>query len=486
VKRPSLSNSGLRPFALVLALVFLVSWIKIDPGGSSDSASSQTRQKSIDHPLSEEVKAVGNDQSGTIGRQAVDQQQGSDDHGSERFPSKPGLECRAGRNGGNTDKGVTGESIRLATTAVLDGAARSLLSDSVTGLRAVINKVNKAGGICGRRLDLTVVNDGFDAQAGLRILRSFMVEGYFALPVVPSAEGLGSAIEGGWIDRAGIPVVGTDGMRQEQYENELVWPVASATVTAMRVMAKYGRERRGAKSFAIVYDTHYQFGKEGKDAFVSQVKALGGNLVIAQPLQPSQSSYASEVNQFNTACGGGKCDMIAMLLLPDTAEKWMARSPARAATYTAAAQTLFTDSFAQKCVQKAGPSCDGIAVWTGYNPPIGSLATKPGISTYIDDVQALDPKVDVNNQFLEGAYLGMSVFVEALQKVGPDLTRARLRQVMDSMTHTTDLTSPLSWAPKKHAANVRSQSFSIVVSQGTFTGWRNDGTGFLLDPAFGG
>ena len=482
--RPSLlSNSGLRPFALVVGLVLLVSWIKLDPG--SPNATTELGQTGTENTVpvleneGEVIESTGEAPVGSNGTQKETQS------GGGLSTSKAGLECKPGRNGGPTDKGVTDRKIRLATTAVLDGEARSLLADSVTGMRAVINKVNRAGGICGRLLDLTVVNDSFDSSTGLRVLRSFMDENYFALPVVPSAEGLGSAITGGWVDRAGIPVVGTDGMRQEQYNSGWVWPVASATVTAMRVMAKYGYEKRGARTFAIVYDTHYQFGKEGKEAFVQQVKAMGGS-VVERPLEPSQNSYASEVNEFNANCGNDKCDMVAMLLLPDTAERWMVRSPARARLYTAAAQTLFTDNFAQNCVQKAGTACDGISVWTGYNPPIGALATKPGIATYISDVRAIDPKVDVNNQFLEGSYLGMSVFVEALRKTGPDLTRQRLRAVLDSMTYDTELTSPLTWGPEKHAANVRSQSFSIVVSQGTFTGWRNDGTGFVLDPAFGG
>ena len=61
-------------------------------------------------------------------------------------------------------------------------------------MKAVIDKVNRAGGVCGRLLDLRVVNDSFQADTGLRSIRSFIDEEYFALPVVPSAEGLGAAI----------------------------------------------------------------------------------------------------------------------------------------------------------------------------------------------------------------------------------------------------------------------------------------------------
>lgn len=389
------------------------------------------------------------------------------------------LACKAGQNGGATDIGVTADKIRLATTAVLDGPAASLLRDSVTGIKAVLDK---AGLICGRRLELKPPdNDSFDASRGQQYIRNYIdSKQYFALPVVPSAEGLSAALS--YINEAGMPVVGSDGLRIDQYSQTWVWPVAAATVSTMRIMAKVGKEQKGAQSFAIVWDSKYKFGVEGRNAFVSQVQALGGVIKADRQLDPDQPSYASEADAFNTICGGGQCDMVALLLLPDTAKKWMARNPAMGKLYTAGAQTLFTDRFGQDCVQAASERCHGLTVWTGYNPPIGPLASKPGVAGYVNDVRALNPSIDVRNQFLQGAYLGMSVFVEALKRVGPGLTRAALRAELDKMDYQTDLSSTLSWRPGNHWANASAQSFSMVVTQGTFNGWSHQ-TGFVRDPA---
>jgi branched-chain amino acid transport system substrate-binding protein len=481
-----MKNSGLRSFALIATVFLLLSWVRLDPGQQSRQVSSSA---------AEETAPESDDDLGVPGPEAVDELDPNSDPNAPdgagpnpklADPSK--LKCTASENGGATDKGVTSTRINLATTAVLDGPARTLLEDSPKAMKAVLDKVNRAGGICGRLLDLRVVNDSFQADIGLRSIRSFIDEGYFALPVVPSAEGLGSAIINGEIAKAKIPVIGTDGMRKEQYNEPHVWPVASATVTAMRVMAKYAYTKRGVKSFAIVYDEKYKFGVEGKEAFEAQVKALGGTLVPGATigLNPDDNSYASTINDFNTKCKDGKCDMVALLLLPETAKKWLQGGATFGARYTAGAQTLFTDRFAQDCVLLRGSECSGFAVWTGYNPPIGPLASKPGVAAYVNDVRALKPGIDVNNQFVEGAYLGMSVFVEALRRVGPNLTRERLKTVMDSMTFESDIASPLTWKEGKHSANVRSQSFSMSVSQGAFRGWSDEGTGFLLDPAFGG
>jgi ABC-type branched-subunit amino acid transport system substrate-binding protein len=490
-------TNGFKAFAAMAAFFLLISWLRLEPvssGRSSGSGASDEVVASDDEAVdgvssapdgSDPQRAKAGGPRARGGRTTA----GAGTAGGTTGPAaRAGLECKAGSNGGSTDTGVSGNRIRLATTAVLDGQAKTLLEDSVVAMKAVLDKVNKAGGVCGRILDLRVVNDSFRDDVGLKTIKNFIAEGYFALPVVPSAEGLGAAILSGEIRKAGIPVVGSDGMRQEQYGDPWVWPVASATVTAMRVMAKYGATKYGAKTFAIVWDRKYKFGKEGADAFKQQVAALGGTVVADRDLDPDQVSYASEVEQFKADCGstGAQCDMVAMLLLPDTAKKWLQKRPAFGRVYTAGAQTLFTDRFAQDCVLLVADQCHGFAVWTGYNPPVGPLASLPGVAQYVSDLRAVKPDIDVNNQFVEGAYLGMSVFVEALKAVGPDLTRARLQQALDAMDHTTDLASQLSWRPDKHAANVRSQSFSMTVSQGTFRGWANEGTGFLLDPAHGG
>lgn len=402
-----------------------------------------------------------------------------------RTQVRTGLKCAPGLNGGETDVGVSATRIRLATTAVLDGPAKTLLSGSPTAMAAVINRVNSAGGICGRLLDLKVVNDSFVASDGQRFIENFIEEGYFALPVVPSAEGLSAAIDANVIGRAGIPVVGTDGMRVEQYQEPTVWPVATATVSTLRIMAEYGYRKKGARTFAIVWDGKYKFGVEGANAFKQYVeKELGADVVSDIRLDPDQAAYGPEVNKFNQDCGNNGCDMVALLLLPDTAVKWFTKSPLKGAKYTAGAQTLFSDDFAGRCVQNAGALCDGIAVWTGYVPPIDRLAGLPDIERYVNDVRSLRPGIDTRNQFVQGAYLGMSVFVEALKKVGPDLTRARLREIMDSMTYKTDLAPTLSWSASKHAANTRARSFSIV-GAGRFEGWRDEQTGWVVDPAGG-
>lgn len=406
-------------------------------------------------------------------------------------PVAPGQACAAGRNGGATDVGVTGTSVKLAATVVDDGPGASFLSDVRIGMSAVVDQVNRAGGICGRRLDLTLRNDSWEAATGKQFIQNFVQsDQVFALAVVPSSEGLRAADS--YIAKQGVPVVGTDGMLIHQYKNPWIWPVATSTISTMHIMAKTAYDR-GARHFSIVFDSKYRFGVEGAFAFNAAVKRLTGadipgftsSLKDCQlrfcGIQPGQSSYATTARQFNNACYQGQanaCDFTAYLLEPDTAVSWFNEGRDQL-TPAGGAQPLFSQSFAQACKQM----CDGMEVWSGYRPPLGSYAGLPAEDAYVKAVQAKSSSIDASNQFLEGGYIGMKLLVAALTEVGPGLTRAALRQALDSMTFDSGLSRPLAWRAGNHFANFSANSFTIDYKQ-VFNGFRPSSP-FVADPWVG-
>jgi hypothetical protein len=71
--------------------------------------------------------------------------------------------------------------------------------------------------------------------------------------------------------------------------------------------------------------------------------------------------------------------------------------------------------------------------------------------------------------------------VKALEAVGPNLTRANLKNALDSMTYTSDLANDLSWSPGSHFANTQMQAFGVGYTPSGFSGWRNEGTGWVKD-----
>lgn len=405
-------------------------------------------------------------------------------------PETKRYDCARGQNAGATDTGVTAGEIRFAATVVKSGTAKDFLSDAQFGMEAVRQKINRAGGICGRVLSITYKDDGWNPDTGSRIIQGFIGENrYFGLAVNPSSEGLRGPIDNGIIDANHFPVIGADGQLIGQYQDPWVWPVATSTASVMHIMAR-DAYRRGARTFGIVWESNYRFGVEGRDAFVGAVKRLGGKVTAEQSLYGGQTDYSNQVSKFIGQCGGrdslDKCDFMAMLLEPSTASQWvrnggLGNGDVRPKIGIGAPQPLFLDSFARDCAKM----CANMWVWTSFRPPIPPFDTESAVATYRSDLAAVSATADPNNPHVQGAYVGMLLLVEALQRLGPAPTRDGLKQVLDSMTLRTALTAPLAFRPNNHFAAVSAQAFEAIVQGESFANWRYTNSGFIADTEAG-
>jgi ABC-type branched-subunit amino acid transport system substrate-binding protein len=401
-------------------------------------------------------------------------------------------DCTHGKNAGSTDTGVTAHQIHIATTTVTTGVGSGFLGEAVSGMRAAIARVNQSGGICGRTIALDSLNDGWDAPTGAADIAKFIGAGnVFALVGEPDSQGLDAAVQAGSIDRAGIPVVGTDGMLASQYTDPWIWPVAASTVTNVHIAAQYAVQH-GAKRVGIVFDDKYKFGKEGASAFKAEVRRLtGGTLGMGDtcqtgycPIAPDATDFSTPVQGFNTACtaqgGHDKCDFVVMLLEPQPMETWMKDEQNCSCTWygtLVGGEPLFDDNMAGTCAQQ----CANMMVWTGYRPDIQPFDGQTPVYTFAHDLASVCPSCDPHNEFTEGAYLGTELFIAAAQKVGSNLTRAELRRVLDSETFDLGLSQPLHYGNGlPHLANTQMAAFRDNAA-GTFNGWGYLNTGFIAD-----
>ena len=412
----------------------------------------------------------------------------------------------AGGSKGSCDKsgtnapGVSDSSIKLGATVAEGGVAESFLGEVRQAMEAVRNRVNAAGGICGRKLEISYKNDDWDPGRGKAAIENLIVqEKVFALAVSPSSEGVNAASEAGTFEKYKVPVVGTDGLIRTQYSDPYIWPVATATTTTAHIIMKEAWDR-GAREPAIVFENTYRFGVEGALAFNNAYKRLsgknipgfydptsGGSGACAQrfcgiPASDQTAGYTTEVNSLNASCGQ-TCDFMVLLLEPKTAQTWMgtpgAKRPTNLAKGMAAAQPLFTYAFGVQC----GDTCDDLKVWTGYKPYIEQFRNDPAVAQYVKDLKAQKASADEFNQFTQGGYLGMQLLVEALERVGGRLSREALVETLDSMELDTGLSPPLKWSKGNHFANPAAQAFSFESKNG-FKGFRFY-KGFVTDPWLG-
>ncbi|HEX7168663.1 MAG TPA: ABC transporter substrate-binding protein [Acidimicrobiales bacterium] len=500
--------------ALVLGIALAVASLSVQPPRGDEivpvdgeiSAGDETTAEEGDAGSNPDLEAAGNDANGGDGPKGsagttVPGQPTRIAGQPGARPGQPGaaqvpadLACAAGKNGKNTDTGVTGTTIKLGSTVVQSGIGASFLGDVRFAMQAVVNKTNRAGGICGRQIRLKLVDDGWDYRLGNDFLRNLVEdEKVFALAVVPSSEGLKAISDAGYLAKHGVPAIGTDGMLIGQYTDPWIWPVAASTISTMHIMAKQAHDA-GATKFGLVYETGYHFGIEGASAFNAAVKRLTGADIdgYSDPrraprcagrfcgISASNDAYTTEIQTFNSACES--CHFIGMLLEPTTAGKWMSGGGLRphSGRRLGGVQPLFTADFAKEC----GSACHEMWLWTGYTPPLGDFLSRPAVATFVNDIKAMSSSADYTNSFVAGGYIGMQLVVKALQEVGPYLTRERIKQVLDSMSFDSGGLAPvLKWTPGNHFANTRMQAYSIQY-KGGFNGWRDEQVS-LEDPWVG-
>jgi ABC-type branched-subunit amino acid transport system substrate-binding protein len=504
--RPA-TESALGTLALIVGVGIVLSVLNVVPSGTTQLVAGGTPQggggvvQNQGNGGTAPNGAPGsNPQSNTPGANGGNN--GGTPSGPGAIPAaKAGLSCDGQHNGGATDRGITSNTILMAATTVTDGPGASFLGPMNGAMNAVEAQVNRAGGICGRHLKLLLNNDSWNQTLGEKYIQDFVQGSHvFGLAVNPDSEGLYAVAKSGYLDQQQVPVVGSGGQTSLEYTDPWIWPVGTATVSQMHIMAKDAYDR-GARNFAIAFDAKYRFGIEGAFAFDQAVKRLTGKDISGYDgsfnscnqnsrfcgVQPGQSSYTSTATQFNNACFGvnsnsHNCDFVAYLMEPDLALAWLSnRAQASPLFGMAGAQPLFDrQAFANQC-QDACNVQVGFVVWTGYQPPEGAYSGQPAESKYVSDLKGSDGSTDVDNQFVEGAYLGMNLLVKALQTVGPDLTRARLKAVLDSMTFASGLTKPLAWAPGHHFANDAAMGWRLNYSNGAFSGF-SAVTKFETDP----
>lgn len=213
-------------------------------------------------------------------------------------------------------------------------------------------------------------------------------------------------------------------------------------------------------------------------------------------IQPDTSDHANAADDFVGACKGDppkaqwkKCDFVAFLLEPATAFNWNGAQGFGTGKSEdglplvgfGAAQPLFVESFARDC----GLPCANLRVWTSFKPPKPPYDQEPAVRTYVEDIRAVNRSADVSNPHVQGAYVGMSLLVDVLEKMGPAPTREKAREILDSTTFDSGLAPPMTFSSGNHYAAIRAQAFQanyvIAGDKADFNTWQYSNTGFKED-----
>lgn len=317
-------------------------------------------------------------------------------------------------------QGVTARTVVLGQSAPLSGPARAHGADIRNGALAYLRRLNDAGGIDGRRIELATLDDSGDPDRALanthRLLEELRVFALFGYPDANVSRELLALVQQSRAPLFG-PVTGAQIARQP---GRYVFTVRAGHADEMgRVVGHYAQ--LGLKRFSLVRRDD----PEGAEILEAMRAALRRHDLPAPAVAVLRRGQVPEAIH-EVLVAGPDAVVVALPAEPATG---LLRELKRG---TRGAQ-LVVLSLAEpaQLARDLGPAGAGI-VLSQVVPPI-ERTSLPVVAEYRTAMEAETGRKDFSPASLE-AYIAAKVFAEAVRRAGPALTRDALLLALEAMS----------------------------------------------------
>lgn len=186
------------------------------------------------------------------------------------------------------------DAIKIGVTAPLSGPAAEIGHLQLEGARLGVEKVNAAGGVLGRQLEL-VVEDDQTTNPGIVLAFSRLINRGDIVAALTSVRSTQVNAIAGDAEKAGIPVFfgGTD-PTLTHLGNPWMFRMRPNDTYSAKVFADFGVNQLGKRKWAVLHSTD-AFGTNGSKALIAQLKELGIEPVLVQTTNNGQVDFSPVV-----------------------------------------------------------------------------------------------------------------------------------------------------------------------------------------------
>jgi len=318
--------------------------------------------------------------------------------------------------------GVTASTIVIGQSAPLTGANAELGNDIRNGALAYFRKVNEAGGVHGRRIELVTLDDANQVPRADENTKKLVEErGVFALFGYASAT----------LSRPALPTV-------EKHRVPFLAPFTGAD--PMRVFNRYVYNMRasyadelekivehyitfGIKRFAIV---HYD-DVVGKENFTAVERALKKHNLAAASVAAFKDRAKPDIEGGLKDVMKGNPEVVILTTLYKATADFI-----RAAQRAGFAAQMVSNSFpgSSPLARELGKDGAGVAIAQVVPPP--TKRSVPVVQEYQAAIEKQLGRKEYSFTSLE-SFIAAKVTVEALRRAGPRPTREAFLQALDGM-----------------------------------------------------
>lgn len=318
------------------------------------------------------------------------------------------------------DPGVTDSSILVGGSTFLSGPAAVYGDQLATGLQAGLDAINAAGGVNGRKFQLILYDDGADPAKQLANTKRLVeVDHVFALTMIYAPGQLGQ-----YVSSVGVPVF-TEGQFDEEFTNP--WWFATGGPQRLGSIAIAEKAAQlGAKKAAIFYLN--AGGGNYTDQYAQEVssdfESLGISVAFTESMNPTQSDCTDGM----TKAASDGVDFIDFEL--DVGHTIPCVLSAQEENYKPAKGWGGYLIGVPATPQGIGAYSQGMWAVDAFGP----IYQDP---TYLKYVHQVNAQVEAVSSPTAGMYTAAYLMAAGIQKLGNDITRQRLRDVLNTFTDWT-------------------------------------------------
>ena len=331
------------------------------------------------------------------------------------------------------------------------------------GVQAYIRKVNEAGGVHGRKINLLVEDDRYDT-ALVRANYERLVSQTSVLAISGMGSSSAQAAMMPMIKSGKVPIVGAYALARSGYEPAN--PMYYAGFCGTREMAQTGigyfTERLKLKNPKVaVVHLDVAGGKEYADFVTTEVTKLGG-VTKALPVKSGAADVTAQVLDIIAM----KADVVTIYGVPSnsiltlrTLQQYGAKTPAFGIThlgtpeiYTAMGPEAGANYYIMSCFTPGESDASaGVAEMSAAAEKYGNGALKSNVN------------------YVGGWVIGQLI-AEAVAKVGPEPTREKLVAALDNgiQVDTKGVSAPLGYTRGDHRGLVAMRAYSFDYPTKTF------------------
>lgn len=312
--------------------------------------------------------------------------------------------------------GVTASTIKIGTFGALTGPGYLYGKLAMNGVEVVFDEVNAAGGIHGRKLQLVREDDRCDAAAAIGAIQKLVhQEQVFALIGGGCSNATFAAREA--IETAKIPTLifasVHDGITTPPAPNIFSTALTSSIESQAQLVFA---QQQGAKRIAVI-SMRDAWGRSRYTPLMEAFKAKGITPVADEELSPDANDATAQVLRLKAA----NADAVLMILYPKPAAVFVRDAQKLGFKPLNVGQTGIADPTAfEEQVGVPGATANFRTIsMVKYTPD------DPAVDKWRKAVEARFPgdRLSVFNLFGIGS---AQVFVEALKRAGPQLTREKM------------------------------------------------------------